>query len=330
MKIIAYDVRPDEIKLFEQYGLQYNIQIEQCSECFSINNIELAKDCDSIIVSSNCEVTIIALQKLKEYGISYISTRSAGFENIDLTAAREFGIKVANVPAYSPNSVADFTILLILSLLRNFKVIQEHTNVQNYSLEGLIGKEIRNQVFGIIGTGKIGLRVIESLQGMNPKKIIAYDSYINPKAEKYVEYVSLEKLFQESDVISLHMPLSDEVHQMINSKTISLMKNGVYLINTARGGLVDTKAVLEGLDNGKIAGLALDVFEHEVEILYSNKKDKTIEGDIFNSLQKKSNVIITPHCAFYTDEAAANMVEYSIYNILEYKQSNSCKNELIK
>lgn len=329
MKIIAYAVRPDEYQAFEDYSKRYNIQIDQCKEPFSVNNADLAKGYDSIIIIGNCKATREALQKIKEYGITYMTTRSTGFNNIDLDAAREFGLKIANVPAYSPNSVGDFTILLILSLLRKFNTIQDQTRVQNYSLPGLIGKEIRNQVIGIIGTGKIGSRVIESLQGMNPKKVLAYDPYINPSVEKYAEYVSLEKLLEESDVISVHIPLSDNTYHILGADNIPKMKDGVYLINTARGGLMDAEAIVQNLDNGKIAGLATDVYEYELGILHANREGTVIEDETFNKLQSHPNVIITPHCAFYTDEAVTNMVEYSILNLLEYQKKQSFTNEIV-
>lgn len=328
MKIIAFAVRPDEQEAFKKYEKQFNCSITLCSQAFSIETVDQVKGYDTIIIIGNCKADRLALQKLREYEITYFSTRSAGYNNIDLEAAKELGIKVFNVPAYSPNSVAEFIVLSALSMIRNYPLMLTRACKQNYSLGGLIGKEIRNMTLGFIGTGRIGRRSLESFTGMNPKKILAYDPYPNEEVSKIAEYVSLETLFAECDLISFHTNLNEDNYHLINEKTLQKMKDGVYIINTSRGGLIDSEAILKALDSNKIVGIAMDVYEHEVGILHVDNEGKEYTDSVFQKLHEHPRVIISPHYAFYTDEAVSNMVEYSIQNVTEFQKTQSCKNQI--
>ncbi|MGL5955050.1 MAG: NAD(P)-dependent oxidoreductase [Brevinema sp.] len=329
MKIIIYAVRPDEQEAFKKFEAYFDCQMTYCSQAFSVETADLAKDHDSVIIIGNCKADRAALKKLWEYGILYFSTRTTGYNNIDLHAVKEFGMRVANVPAYSPNSVADFTVLSALSMIRNYPLMLERAKCQNYSLGGLIGKEIRNMTLGFIGVGRIGRRSAESFLGMNPKKILGYDPHPTEEGAKILSYVTLDTLLAESDLISFHINLNDNSYHLINNETIKTMKDGVFIINTSRGGVIDTEAALKALDSGKIAGLATDVYEHEVGILHANNEGKTYTDATFQKLHNHPKVIVSPHYAFYTDEAVSNMVEYSIQNLIDYKTRNTCSNEIV-
>ncbi len=328
MKIIAYAVRPDEQEAFKKFEAQFQCQITCCPQSFSPETADLAEGHGSVIIIGSCLANREALQKLHKFGITDFSIRSAGYNNIDLEAVKEFGMRVANVPAYSPNSVAEFTVLSALSMIKNYPSMLLRTAKQNYSLGGLIGKEIRNMTIGFIGTGRIGRRSLESFTGMNPKKILAFDPYHSEDVAKLATYVSLEELLAQCDLISFHTNLTDDNYHLINKEAISKMKDGVYIVNTSRGGLIDTEATLEALDSGKIAGLATDVYEHEVGILHINSEGKKYTDLIFQKLHDHPRVIVSPHYAFYTDEAVSNMVEYAIQNVHDYAENNSCANEI--
>lgn len=327
MKIKAYAVRPDEFKAFEEYGKKFGHEVSIEAKSITPETVELAKGFEGVTFLGNCTVNREVLQKLSEYGIRYIASRSAGVNNIDFKAAKEFGIKVSNVPAYSPNAVSEFAVTLAMCLLRNLPQALKRANVQNFGLSGLIGREIRNQTVGVIGVGKIGKEVAKAYKGFGAK-VIGYDAFENEEAKEYLTYHTLEEVFELADVISFHCPLTVENYHLINKETIKKMKEGVIIINTARGGLIDAEALLEGLYSGKIAGAALDVYENEVGILHRDCTNLTIKDMIFNQLRSFQNVIITPHCAFYTDEAVANMVEYSLESLKLFEDNGESKCEV--
>lgn len=329
MKILAYGVRKDEIESFKKYEKEFNHEVKLVKEHFITDNAGLAKGYEAICVLGTSEINRDAMRILKELGVKYVGNRSAGINNIDFKAAKEYGVRTYNVPAYSPNAIGEFAVTLALALTRNIHKIIRRSDIQDFSLNGLIGTEIQNQTIGFIGTGKIGLSAIKAFSGFGGK-LIGYDIYPNEEASKYIEYKTLEEVFQESDIISMHCPLTEDNKHLINKNTLTMMKDGIVIINTSRGALMNTDDIIEGIKLGKIGGLATDVYEDEEGIFHANHKNEIIKDERFLALKSFPNVIVTPHCAFYTDEAVDNMVKYALENLYEFETKGCCKNELNK
>ena len=328
MKILAYCVRPDEMSSFEKFSAKYNHEVKIVKESFSPATAHLAEGYDAVCILGNCTANREAIEIISKFNIKYLATRSAGFNNIDLEAAKEFGISVSNVPAYSPNAVGEFAVGVTLCLARNFKQAFKRVEAQDFSLEGLIGFELRNKTVGFIGTGRIGQTAIKAFSGFGCK-MIGYDLYPNENAAKYLEYKTLDEVFAEADIISLHCPLTDDNYHIINAENIAKMKDGVILVNTSRGQLMDARALIDGIKSKKIGGVATDVYEHEYGIFHNNHQNEIITDETLLTLKSFPNVIVTPHYGFYTDEAVANMVEYSLQNLYDYETTNECKNKLV-
>ncbi|WP_432205314.1 NAD(P)-dependent oxidoreductase (plasmid) [Cetobacterium somerae] len=325
MKILAFAARQDEITWFNKYSKKFNLDVTLEQKPLSPETVFLAKGYDSVTFIGSCTVDEVVLKKLKSYGIDYIASRSTGYDNIDLNCAKELGIKVSN-SSYSPYSVAEFTLMTAMMMLRNIPATLKNIEHKNFSLKNLIGREIRSQKVGVIGTGKIGKIVIKLFQSMGAD-VVAYDLY---ESDENIKYVSLEKLLSECDVITLHAPLTSENKYLINEKSISKMKDGVILINTARGELIKLSDLLEGLNNKKVLAAALDTFEGESEIVH---KDCSLTGynhEILKKLLDMKNVLITSHQAFYTEEAVSDMVESALSNLIEFNKTGDAQNNLIK
>lgn len=313
MKILVYSYRMDEAKYLDKFSKKYNVEIELCKEGPTLENANLASgfNCISIITTP---VDRNLIKKFYEVGVRFISTRTIGYDHIDIKSAREFGIHVGNV-TYSPNSVADYTIMMILMISRKIKTIMERSNVQDYSLKGVQGKELQNLTVGIIGTGRIGKTVIKHLSGFDCK-MLAYDIYKDKKLNQYVEYVNLKELFQRSNIITMHVPATKDNYHIIDKNSITLMKEGVFIINTARGSLINTDDLIDGIEKKKIGGVALDVIENESNIYYNDLKCQVLDNRDLAILKSYPNVIVTPHTAFYTDQAVSDMVENSILSCI--------------
>ncbi|WP_234944374.1 NAD(P)-dependent oxidoreductase [Brachyspira intermedia] len=293
-----------------------------------MDNVKDAKGFDSVVFNARDAITDKVLDKLKEYGVKYMSTRSVGYDNIDIDYANKIGIKIANVPSYSPNSVSEFTILSLLSLIKNYNNLLINGYNRNYTRTGLVAKEIRNLNIGVIGTGRIGSLTVKHLKGFSPKNIFVYSRTEKEEIKQYAKYVSLDELYKNSDAIIYHIPYSKETENMICKDSINKMKKGVYIINVSRGGIVNNKDLLEGLKSEHIGGAALDVYSNEIEYVNKDIKDIVLKDEIIEELFKMDNVIITPHFAFYTDEALLNMVSISIDNIFEFKITGKCINQI--
>ena len=276
----------------------------------------LAKGSKTVSLFTGDDASAIVLEKLKAFGIKNIALRSAGFNNVDLTKAAELGIKVARVPAYSPYAVAEHAAALILGL--NRKLIRAHNRVResNFSLNGLTGFDLNGKTVGIIGTGKIGAILVKILYGFGCK-ILATDVFEDKiLIEKYnVNYTNCETLCSQSDIISLHVPLTKDTFHLIDSKCIANMKTGVMLINTSRGGLVNTKAVINGLKTGHIGYFGMDVYEEEEGLFFEDHSDDILQDDVIARLMTFNNVLITSHQAFLTETALTNIAETTIYNL---------------
>ncbi|WP_249029054.1 D-isomer specific 2-hydroxyacid dehydrogenase family protein [Tannockella kyphosi] len=323
MKILVFDVREEEIAIFQEVTKELKTHVDIVTCAFSEETIMKCVGYDAISIAGMKSIDSEVLDKLKEYGIKYLSTRTIGYDHIDVKYANKIGVRVCNVE-YPPESVADFTIMLILLVLRKYKQSLYRQNVNDYSLTGLKGKTIRSLTVGVIGTGKIGRTVMESLSGFGCK-IIAYDIYQNPEVEKIATYVDLDTLYKQSDLITIHTMLSVDTAQMINEDTISKMKDGVILINTARGELMNLQALIKGIESKKIGGLGLDVFEEEKYIYHKSLVNDILSNRDMAYLRQFPNVVLTPHIAFYTNESVEAMVRGGIEGLIAMEKGSYVK-----
>ena len=285
----------------------------------------LARGCDAVCVFVNHTVNAAVIDKLYEFGVKLIALRSAGYNNVDVQAA--FGkIHVVHVPAYSPYAVAEHAIALLLTSVRRIHKAYNRTREFNFSLNGLTGFDFHGKTMGVIGTGKIGRIFIDICRGFG-MRVIAYDVF--PAKDSDIEYVPLQRLFAESDIISLHCPLTSETRHMINADAIEVMKKGVVIVNTSRGGLIDAEALLEGIKARKIGAACLDVYEEEADIFFEDRSGHILNDDLLSRLISMPNVIVTSHQAFLTEEALNNIAETTVGNILScFNNDGICDNEL--
>lgn len=307
MKLFVYAMREfDELGFFTSLCTEHGIEFAYSTEYCSLENAELARGYDAVSVTPvTIDRTLVA--RFKELGVRAIATRSIGFDHIDLDACRELGIRVSNA-AYDPESVANYAIMLAMMCLRMMPQIQDRARVQDYTLRGKLGRDISGCTVGVVGTGRIGGTVIRHLQGFGCK-VLAYDIYQNPAIAQVAEYVDLDTLLRESDVVTLHAPATKENHHMIDERALSLMKDDAVLINTARGALVDTEALICALEQGKLRNVALDVLEQEDNLYYKNRVGDVIANRHLAVLRSMPNVILTPHTAFYTQIDVYQMAE---------------------
>ncbi|MCD7840082.1 MAG: lactate dehydrogenase [Erysipelotrichaceae bacterium] len=308
MKIVFFSVRKDEVDFVYECANKYHVNIEICPYAFNIRNIEYCQGANAISIVTT-PINEEMIQVLHEYGIRYISTRTIGYDHIDLEACQKYDIHVSHV-TYSPYSVAEYTIMMMLMSLRNMKSIMNRYDNQNFTLQGIRGRELNDLTVGVIGTGNIGRVVIDLLNGFKAN-VFAYD--INHKDN--INYVTLNKLYQKSDVITLHTPLNEDTYHLLNNNSFKQMKDDVIIINTARGALINTKDLINFLQNHQ-AYAALDVIEDESSIYYRDFTDKIILHDDLNTLRNMPNVLLTPHVAFYSDHSVYDMVENSIISII--------------
>jgi D-specific alpha-keto acid dehydrogenase len=276
-------------------------------------NIELAFGNRCISVGHKTQITNSTLLALSQAGVMYISTRSIGYNHISLKYAEFVGISVEGV-AYSPDSVADYTLMLMLMAVRNAKSIIRRADTHDYRLNDERGRELRDLTVGVVGTGRIGTAVMDRLRGFGGRTL-AHDSW--PRASAH--YVPLDELLQQSDIVTLHTPLNASTRHLLNRQRIEQMKQGAFIINTGRGALLDTEALIPALDSGRLGGAALDVLEGEEGIFYSDCRNKPIDNKPLLRLQQLPNVLISPHTAFYTDRALSDTVENTIINCLEFE-----------
>ncbi|MBD2242804.1 2-hydroxyacid dehydrogenase [Nostoc sp. FACHB-888] len=288
----------------------------------------LAAGFPAVCVFVHDQVDAPTLELLASRGTRLVVLRCAGFNNVDLQAAADLGITVVRVPAYSPYGVAEHAVGLMLSLNRKIHRAYNRVREGNFSLDGLLGFNLHERTIGIVGTGKIGLILGQIMKGFGCN-LLAYDVYRNPELEALGgKYVELPELFANSDIISLHCPLTPETHHLINAKAIEQIKSGVMLINTSRGALIDTQAVIEGLKSGKIGYLGVDVYEQESELFFEDLSGAIIQDDIFQRLTTFPNVLITGHQAFFTAEALHNIAETTFANIADVEHGRPCANEI--
>ena len=312
--ITIYGCGQDEALLFRETAPRFGVMPIITDAAVSETNIELAWGNRCISIGHKTPITSPILLALSRAGVRYISTRSIGYNHINVKYAESVGISVENV-AYSPDSVADYTLMLMLMALRNAKSIISRADIQDFRLNKVRGKELRDMTIGVIGTGRIGLAVIDRLQGFGCR-ILAYDN----RHQTSADYVSLDELLQQSDIVTLHTPLNAGTKHLFIRQRIEQMKPGAFIINTGRGSLLDTEALIPALESGKLGGAALDVLEGEEGIFYFDYRKKPIASQLLLRLQKLPNVLITPHTAYYTEHALSDTVENTIINCLNFER----------
>jgi len=318
MKIALFDYKKYDFDGFDKYSKEKNIEITYFEPRLNIDTVYLAKGFDGIICFVNDDLNTEVINELIKYGIKAIFLRCAGFNNIDLKACFNH-IHVYRVPAYSPYSVAEHAFALLQTINRRIHKAYNRTKEYNFSLVDLTGVDLYNKTIGIIGTGKIGKIMIDIAKGYK-MNVLAYDKY--PSEIENIKYVSLDELYKNSDFISLHCPLTSENFHMINEESINKMKKGVSIINTSRGGLIDSEALLNGIKDRKIGSVALDVYEEEGSIFYNDVSNHILDDDTLRSLIAMPNVIVTSHQAFLTKEALDNIANTTIENIVNYFNGN--------
>lgn len=325
MKVAVFSAKPYDRQFLVQVNQEYAHELEFFEPALDAQTAGLASGYEAVCVFVNDRLDRQTLTILKQQGIRLIALRCAGYNNVDLEAAAEMEILVVRVPAYSPYAVAEHAIALILTLNRKIHRAYYRVREGNFALNGLLGFDLHGRTVGIVGTGKIGRIAGQILHGFGCR-ILAYDPYPNQDAAQFCEYVTLEGLLSQSDIISLHCPLTEDTHHIIDPAAISLMKPGVMLINTSRGGLVDTAAVIKGLKSKQIGHLALDVYEQEENMFFNDLSGEIIQDDVFERLLTFPNVIITGHQAFFTADALNNIAQTTLSNITAIASNQSCPN----
>lgn len=325
MKIAFFSTQNYDRNFFEQANTEYNFEITYFKAALNQNTATMAQGYDAVCVFVNDKLDPTTLEILANNGIRFIALRCAGFNNVDLTAAKQLNLQIVRVPEYSPYAVAEHTIALLLALNRKIHKAYNRVREHNFKLDGLLGFDLHGKTAGIIGAGKIGQQVAKILHGIGCQ-VLVYDP--KPGALDFAEYVSLEDLFTRSHVISLNCPLLPETQHLVNADTINQMKQGVLLINSGRGGLLDTKAVICGLKSAKIGGLGLDVYEQESSLFFQDHGMDIIQDEVFERLLTFPNVIITGHQGFFTKEALNSIANVTLENLSCLQQSKFCSNTI--
>jgi len=313
MGITIYGCGQDEAVLFREMAPRFGVMPTITAAPVSEANIELAFGNRCISVSHKTQITNSILRALSQAGVAYISTRSTGCNHIDVDFAQSVGISVENV-VYSPDSVADYTLLLMLMAVRNAKSTISRADIHDFRLNDVRGKELRDMTIGVIGTGRIGVAVMDRLRGFGCR-VLAYDN----RPKNSADYVPLDELLQLSDIVTLHTPLNADTHHLLNRQRIEQLKHGAFIVNTGRGPLLDTEALVSELESGRLGGAALDVLEGEEGIFYTDCRDEAIESKSLLRLQELANVLVSPHTAYYTEHALSDTVENSIINCLKFE-----------
>ncbi|NNF16131.1 MAG: 2-hydroxyacid dehydrogenase [Gammaproteobacteria bacterium] len=327
MKIAVFSTRS-----YDQYYLD---RANTAHELIYFNNhlrpetVRLAEGCEVACVFVNDQLGRPVINALAAGGVRLLALRSAGFNHVDLTAAADAGITVVRVPAYSPFAVAEHTVALMLGLIRNIPRAHARVREGNFSLEGLLGFDLHGKTAGLIGLGRIGVLVAKILNGFGCR-VLAADPYARPDNNAAIELVDNQSIFSQADIITLHCPLTPQTHHVIDATTIEQMQDGVMLINTSRGGLIDTQAVIKGLKTGRIGHLGLDVYEEEGDLFFDDLSDKIISDDIFARLLTFPNVLITGHQAFFTHEALTAIADTTMVNIDAFAAGQRSGNEITK
>ncbi|AGH80916.1 D-lactate dehydrogenase [Psychromonas sp. CNPT3] len=330
MKIAMFSTRSYDINHFDPLLKdQTEMQFEYFDTQLNMHTVQLAQGADAVCVFVNDDLSAPVLNKLCELGIKIIALRCAGFNNVDLYVAKENNMTVVRVPAYSPEAVAEHSVALIMTLNRRIHKAYQRTRDANFSLDGLVGFNLFGKSVGVIGTGKIGVAFIKILKGFGCH-VLAYDPYPSDFAKQAgADYVELDELFKRSDIISLHCPLTDSNHHLMDRNSFAKMKDGVMLINTSRGGLLNADDAIQALKSGRIGSLGLDVYEEEELLFFGDHSNETITDDTFRRLSACHNVIFTGHQAFLTTEALSNIAEVTLLNLSQADQGLQTENDVL-
>jgi len=329
MRVAVFSTKPYDREFLDRANESHNHELVYYEPRLTKDTIRLAEGFDCICAFVNDELNATVLNALAEQGTRLIALRAAGFNNVDLATARDLGITVVRVPAYSPYAVAEHTLALILTLNRH--VHRSYTRVRdgNFSLAGLMGFDLNGRTCGLIGTGKIGVITARILRGFGCD-VLAYDPYPNAdyEADGTLTYVELDDLFAQSDIISLHCPLTPDTYHILDAEALEKTKKGVMIINTSRGALIDASAMIDGLKSGQVGYLGLDVYEEEADLFFEDLSSIMIQDDIFARLLTIPNVVITGHQGYFTQEALSNIAETTVKNISDFATTGASENAL--
>lgn len=327
MKILFYDTKAYDKASFEQERKRYpDVEIEYLKTDLAPRTAPLAKGCDAVCAFVNSDVGKETVEVLSRMGVKLILMRCAGFNNVDLEAAEAYGISVLRVPGYSPEAVAEHAMALALGVNRRLHKAYVKVRENDFSLNGLMGRNFYQKTAGIVGTGKIGAAMARICRGFG-MKVLAYDLFENPSLKEFVTYVSLDELLRKSDLISLHCPLLENTYHLINRDTIARMKDGVILVNTSRGALIRTEDLIEGIRAHKFSGVGLDVYEEEAPNVFEDRSDQILEHSTTARLLSFPNVMITSHQGFFTEEALQAIAETTLSNAESWKKGEKTGNE---
>ncbi len=324
--VAFYDTKPYDRIWFDKCSKDMNIKIKYFESKLSEDTAVLARDCDCVCVFVNDNADKAAIERLHMKGIKLIALRCAGYNNVDLKSAKD-KIKITRVPQYSPYAVAEHGMGMILCLNRKLHKAYIRTRDFNFSLVRMTGFDLHGKTVGIIGIGKIGKVFADICTGFG-MKVIAYDPFIKEKKAGNIEIKNFDEVCKEADIISLHCPLTKDNHYIISNESIEKMKDGVFILNTSRGGLIDSDALIDGLKSGKIGGAALDVYEEESDLFFEDMSDETDRDEKMAILLSMPNVLITSHQAFLTNEALENIALVTLENIRKFFEENTLENEI--
>lgn len=328
MQIAVFSTKSYDRQFLNEANVDKQYDIVYFEPRLTLETASLAEGFEVVCVFVNDQLDRLTLKSLARGGTRLIALRCAGFNNVDLVAAAELGIRVVRVPAYSPYAVAEHTLALILALNRKIHRAHNRVRERNFALDGLLGFDLHGRTVGIIGTGQIGQVVARILHGFGCQ-LLAFDPYPQDALTTLgVRYVELPELLARSDIVTLHCPLTPQTHHLINADSLSKMKAGVMLINTSRGALLDTRAVIDALKSGKVGYLGLDVYEEEADLFFENLSDEVIQDDVFMRLLTIPNVLITAHQAFFTRDAIRQIAETTLQNISAFKHEQPLNNEI--
>lgn len=320
MRVIMFSARPYELERYQRLN-QSRHTLDITTERLTIDTASLAEGYEAILIFVSDDLTAPVIEKLASLGVKLIVCRSAGYDHVDCAAAKKFGIAVANCPRYSPTSVAEFAVGLLIALDRKIVLAQEQVKDHDFTIDKLLGFEIGRSTIGIIGTGYIGAAFARIMNGFGCT-LLAYDPVVNPECTKMgINYCTLDELLSQSDAISIHAPLLPSTHHLINEKTIKMMKPGMLIINTARGAVVDTVALIAGIESGQIGGFAADVYEFERGVYFEDYTQKKLDDPILTKLLSMQQVLLTPHEAFFTETALENMSQNIFENLNTFEKT---------
>ncbi|QMU30184.1 2-hydroxyacid dehydrogenase [Adhaeribacter radiodurans] len=328
MRVVFFSAKPYDKKFFQELNQTYGYELYFLDVPLHADTAVLARGYDAVCIFVNDEANKAVIQQLADFNVQLLALRSAGYNHVDLAAAQQYSLPVVRVPAYSPYSVAEHTLALVLTLNRKTHRAYNRVREGNFSLTGLMGFDLHGKTVGLIGLGKIGFATARIFKGLGCR-VLGYDVVKQPECEEIgLEFTDLATLYTQSDIISLHCPLTPDTYHLITDSSIAQMKRGVMLINTSRGALIDTPAVIEALKHEHIGYLGLDVYEEEGDLFFEDLSDKVIQDDVFTRLLAFPNVLITGHQAFFTQNAMHNIAEVTLQNITAFAQKEPLKNAL--